>query len=206
MVGFASKVIAVWVVSLCVSLPIAAETWHKDGQWIQVLLSANIGASAVVTVLLLRMFAGWDYIYQRLSEARNVFPSHLGTVQSIHESHRDIDVLNYTVTRGCPHVEQDTVEFEETGWADGAQWVKPDTTRNRDKLLGTYEVLPVVDRLRSSLAIACLLLSATVVGYALYVPESPDVVYTPAYLRELAGNEWKAQKVCSRNDVKRRVE
>lgn len=35
-----------------------------------------------------------------------------------------------------------------TGWYDGSEWYKPPDVRARDELLNTYEVKPVVDRLK----------------------------------------------------------
>jgi Conserved in the green lineage and diatoms 27 len=68
MQGYASRLAAVYAVSAVVSLPIASVTFPKDEQLLQVLLSANIGALGVLAVLVLRLWAGWDYISQRLDE------------------------------------------------------------------------------------------------------------------------------------------
>lgn len=61
-----------------------------------------------------------------------------------------------------------TIEYEETGWYDGQQFVKPPEVLARDRLLGTYEVNPVMRRLRGvmlgtggSLLLACILLITT---------------------------------------------
>lgn len=43
------------------------------------------------------------------------------------------------------------VEYEETGWYDGQVFVKPPEVLTRDRLLGVYEVRPVIKRLRSTL-------------------------------------------------------
>lgn len=58
--------------------------------------------------------------------------------------------------------------LQETGWYDGQQFVKPPEVLARDRLLGTYEVNPVMRRLRgvmlgtgTSLLVACLLLITT---------------------------------------------
>jgi hypothetical protein len=47
-----------------------------------------------------------------------------------------------------------TVEYEETGWYDGQVYVKDPEMLARDRLLGTYVVRPIVDRLRKTL-VAC---------------------------------------------------
>jgi hypothetical protein len=44
-----------------------------------------------------------------------------------------------------------TVEYEETGWYDGQVYVKDPEMLARDRLLGTYEVRPVVETLRRTL-------------------------------------------------------
>ncbi|EEH51475.1 uncharacterized protein MICPUCDRAFT_8286, partial [Micromonas pusilla CCMP1545] len=47
-----------------------------------------------------------------------------------------------------------TVEYEETGWYDGQTYVKDQEMLARDRLLGTYTVRPIVERLRKTL-LAC---------------------------------------------------
>ena len=42
-----------------------------------------------------------------------------------------------------------TVSYEESGWYDGQTWVKTNEVLIQDRLVGTYEVLPVMDRLRT---------------------------------------------------------
>lgn len=62
-----------------------------------------------------------------------------------------------------------TIEYEETGWYDGQTYVKPPEVLARDRLLGTYEVNPVMKRLRytmlstggSLVLCAALLIGAT---------------------------------------------
>lgn len=58
--------------------------------------------------------------------------------------------------------------LQETGWYDGQQFVKPPEVLARDRLLGTYEVNPVMRRLRGvmlgtggSLLLASILLVTT---------------------------------------------
>jgi hypothetical protein len=53
----------------------------------------------------------------------------------------------------------------------------------------------VVKRLRNTLAIIGAVFVATAVAYKVSVPESPDIVYTADYLRELPANQWKAKEV-----------
>ncbi|KAK9683874.1 hypothetical protein RND81_10G171100 [Saponaria officinalis] len=44
-----------------------------------------------------------------------------------------------------------TVEYEETGWYDGQVWVKTAEVLARDRLLGSFQVKPVLSRLKNSL-------------------------------------------------------
>jgi len=41
-----------------------------------------------------------------------------------------------------------TVSYEESGWYDGQTWVKTNEVMVQDRLVGTYEVLPILNRLR----------------------------------------------------------
>ena len=42
-----------------------------------------------------------------------------------------------------------TVSYEESGWYDGQIWVKTNEVLLQDKLVGTYEVSPILHRLRN---------------------------------------------------------
>lgn len=46
---------------------------------------------------------------------------------------------------------QATVTYEESGWYDAQTWVKPPSILLQDRLVGTYEVLPVLNRLKQFL-------------------------------------------------------
>jgi hypothetical protein len=41
-----------------------------------------------------------------------------------------------------------TVSYEESGWYDGQTWVKTNEVMVQDRLVGIYEVLPILNRLR----------------------------------------------------------
>ena len=41
-----------------------------------------------------------------------------------------------------------TITYEESGWYDGQTWVKTNVVLQQDRLVGTYEVLPILNRLR----------------------------------------------------------
>ena len=57
-----------------------------------------------------------------------------------------------------------TVSYEESGWYDGQTWVKTNEVLIQDRLVGTYEVLPVMDRLRT-----VILTSTTVIFFITYI-------------------------------------
>ncbi|CAM8949564.1 unnamed protein product [Rhodiola kirilowii] len=56
-----------------------------------------------------------------------------------------------------------TVEYEETGWYDGQIWVKTAEVLARDRLLGSYSVKPVLNRLKLTLVTLAASLFACVV-------------------------------------------
>lgn len=58
------------------------------------------------------------------------------------------------------------VEYEETGWYDGQMWVKPPKVLARDRLLGSYEVKPTLNRLKGTLLASAGILAAASVGLA----------------------------------------
>jgi hypothetical protein len=51
-----------------------------------------------------------------------------------------------------------TVSYEESGWYDGQTWVKTNEILIQDRLVGTYEVLPVMDRLRVVILISTIII------------------------------------------------
>lgn len=44
-----------------------------------------------------------------------------------------------------------SVTYEESGWYDGQTWIKPPEYLIQDKLIATYELLPILTRLKQSL-------------------------------------------------------
>ena len=59
-----------------------------------------------------------------------------------------------------------TVTYEESGWYDGQTWIKTNEVLIQDRLVGTYEVLPIIERLRVVILISimgiCLILSINI--------------------------------------------
>lgn len=71
------------------------------------------------------------------------------------------------------------VEYEETGWYDGQTFVKPPEVLARDRLLGAYEVKPILARLKTTLAgsTAALVLSAGLLVGLVQAGTDSDGVY-----------------------------
>lgn len=46
---------------------------------------------------------------------------------------------------------QATVSYEESGWYDGQIWVKTNDILTQDRLIGTYELLPILKRLKTTI-------------------------------------------------------
>jgi phosphoglycerol transferase MdoB-like AlkP superfamily enzyme len=73
----------------------------------------------ILTILLLRLYLAWEYIYNRLMNA--------------------------------------SVTYEESGWYDGQTWIKTNEILIQDRLIGSYEVLPILHRLKLTLTLNLLL-------------------------------------------------
>eukprot|EP00887_Chlorella_sp_A99_P004946 scaffold4.g4946.t1 len=66
------------------------------------------------------------------------------------------------------------LEYEETGWYDGQVFVKPPEVLTRDRLIGTYEVKPVLARLRTTLQLTGGALVATTAALVLLLASQPE--------------------------------
>lgn len=53
------------------------------------------------------------------------------------------------------------ISYEESGWYDGQIWLKPESMLRRDRLIVSYEIQPIIDRLKKTLM---FLLGIVVVG------------------------------------------
>jgi len=70
--------------------------------------------------------------------------------------------LNYIYNR----LVQATVAYEESGWYDGQIWVKTTETLIQDRLIGKYELLPILTKLRTS---AILFLALTLLEIYIWI-------------------------------------
>jgi hypothetical protein len=61
-----------------------------------------------------------------------------------------------------------TVFYEESGWYDGQTWTKPEEVLTRDRLIVTYEIKPILQRLKLTFAdLAFLYINGTMVWHLL---------------------------------------
>uniref|UniRef100_A0A1D2A2R1 DUF1230 family protein n=1 Tax=Auxenochlorella protothecoides TaxID=3075 RepID=A0A1D2A2R1_AUXPR len=67
----------------------------------------------------------------------------------------------------CDRLLSASVDYEESGWYDGQIFVKPPEVLARDRLLGMYEVRPVLRRLRITLQVLGASLAASSLALAL---------------------------------------
>nr|YP_009244238.1 hypothetical protein Gvag_017 [Gelidium vagum]AMK96480.1 hypothetical protein Gvag_017 [Gelidium vagum] len=52
-----------------------------------------------------------------------------------------------------------SIFYEESGWYDGQIWIKTIDSLTKDRLIGTYEVMPLISRIKYSLM--CIIISFT---------------------------------------------
>ena len=55
-------------------------------------------------------------------------------------------------------LKSDRIFYEESGWYDGQTWLKPTAMLNRDRLIASYQIDPILDRLHKTYG----LLAATI--------------------------------------------
>ncbi len=56
-----------------------------------------------------------------------------------------------------------TVSYEESGWYDGQTWVKTNEVMLQDRLVGTYEVLPILNRLRVVIVVSTITIFVSII-------------------------------------------
>jgi hypothetical protein len=116
--------------------PIAYQTFDPLDQPLEFALSAATGAFVVVSIAILRIWLGWEYVGKRLLSA--------------------------------------SVEYEETGWYDGQLFIKPPEVLARDRLLGSFEVKPVLSKLKTTLLGSGAALAVLSVSLAVAIGNSAD--------------------------------
>lgn len=124
---FSVRLGSLWGIGCLIASPIAADSFEPTETFGQFFLAANGGAIFLLSLILLRLYLGWAYVYRRL------------------------------------HCE--SVDYEETGWYDGQSWTKPTAELTQDRLISTYQVQPILQRLKYSFGILGLL---CLVGHSLW--------------------------------------
>ena len=107
---FLIRIGALWLLGGLVSLPIAASSFDPADTLVHCLLATGGGGFFLPSLVLIRLYLGWSYVYRRLHS--------------------------------------ETVYYEETGWYDGQSWQKPIQDLAQDRLVSTYQVLPILQRLK----------------------------------------------------------
>ncbi|MBF2078783.1 MAG: CGLD27 family protein [Synechococcales cyanobacterium T60_A2020_003] len=62
---------------------------------------------------------------------------------------------------------REIVSYEESGWYDGQTWAKPPEILQRDRLIVSYEIKPILERLHRTFAVVALVLMVEVIVWAL---------------------------------------
>ena len=124
---FMVRVVLLWGGCGFIIAPIAASGFEPTEALGRFCLATSGGGAFLMSLVLLRLYLGWGYVYRRL------------------------------------HCE--AVYYEETGWYDCQSWSKPSAELAQDRLISTYQVQPVLQRLKYSFGILGLL---CMVGYSLW--------------------------------------
>ncbi|MGB7440968.1 MAG: CGLD27 family protein [Coleofasciculaceae cyanobacterium] len=57
----------------------------------------------------------------------------------------------------CDRLLRETIFYEESGWYDGQTWVKPPEVLTRDRLIVSYQIKPIMLRLKRTFGILALI-------------------------------------------------
>jgi hypothetical protein len=57
----------------------------------------------------------------------------------------------------CNRLLQAEIFYEESGWYDGQTWVKPEEVAQRDRLIVTYQIQPLLQRLRRTFIVGAMI-------------------------------------------------
>ena len=67
----------------------------------------------------------------------------------------------------CDRLTSPTIFYEESGWYDGQTWTKPPEVLTRERLIVTYQVQPILQRLQRTFGLLALLLLAGTIAWNL---------------------------------------
>jgi len=109
---FGQKLVGIWLLSLLITAPISAASFHPIKSTLLFILASCLGGGFFVALVLIRLYLGWSYIGDRLKKTKIV--------------------------------------YEESSWYDGQVWEKSLEDYQRDQLIFTYQVNPVIQKLQKS--------------------------------------------------------
>lgn len=92
------------------AVPLSLASFDPHRQFWKFLGATAAGASIGLAFILLRLFLGWGYVYDRLFSS--------------------------------------TIIYEETGWYDGQRWEKSELELTQHRLIASYQIEPILQRLR----------------------------------------------------------
>lgn len=117
--SYLKPIAILWGLSWLVAAPVAAASFPMSKYAVKFFLFGTAGATIIPILALLRLYLGWVYVRDRLSQAQ--------------------------------------VFYEESGWYDGQVWVKPDEVLQRDRLIVTYQIQSILQRLKLTFGVTALL-------------------------------------------------
>lgn len=117
--SYSRKMAWIWGWSWLLAGPVAAASFSPQKAVGQFMLCGGAIASLFMVLVLLRLYLGWCYVRDRLTNP--------------------------------------TVFYEESGWYDGQCWNKPPEIITRDRLIVTYQVQPILQRLNKTFALLALI-------------------------------------------------
>ncbi|PSB23232.1 DUF1230 domain-containing protein [filamentous cyanobacterium CCP1] len=113
--GYLKPIVILWSLSWLISFPVAATSFSPTKASVHFFLCGAAGAMILPTLALVRLYLGWWYVRNRLS--------------------------------------QPLVVYEESGWYDGQVWEKPDEILQRDRLIVTYQIQSILNRLKITFSV-----------------------------------------------------
>lgn len=172
---------------MLLAAPIAAASFDPVEKPSEFFLCGLAGSSLLPSALLLRVYLGWAYVGKRLLSAKVYYEE----VRRARARARARVLRGATIfgpcasrpiaptplrPRGCSHTparadSRRPPPSRQTGWYDGQTFVKPPEVLARDRLMGTYEVKPVLAKLRRSLAVGMATLLVSVSSLVFVPPE-----------------------------------
>ncbi|MEM8832379.1 MAG: CGLD27 family protein, partial [Cyanobacteria bacterium P01_G01_bin.19] len=62
-------------------------------------------------------------------------------------------------------LKSDRIFYEESGWYDGQTWIKPTAMLNRDRLVASYEIEPILNRLQKTYGILAGVIGTSILAW-----------------------------------------